>query len=75
MSTMTIAESIRNHREKNGMTQMDLAKRIGIPQSYVSLWEADKCRPSIFFAVCLADAFDITLDELVGRTVKTNEGK
>ena len=64
---MTIGQSIRRQRENKGMTQIALAKRIGIPNVYISWWETDRNIPSIFHAVCLADVFEITLDELVGR--------
>ena len=72
---MTIGQSIRYQRKKLGMKQADLAKRVGTPQCYISWWETNRIFPSIFNAISLADAFGITLDELVGRKEKTNEGK
>lgn len=72
---MTIGQSIRCHRKARRMTQGKLASRIGVKQCYISWWETNRIFPSIFNAISLADAFGITLDELVGRKEKTNEGK
>lgn len=69
MSSITIGQSIWIQRKKHGMTQAVLANIIGVPSSYISWWETGRNCPSIFFAVCLADVFGISLDELVGRVV------
>jgi DNA-binding XRE family transcriptional regulator len=69
MSSITIGQSIWRQRKKHGMTQVTLANIIGVPSCYISWWETGRYCPSIFFAVCLADVFGISLDELVGRVV------
>lgn len=66
---LTIGERIRRYRRERGMKQIDLAKKIGINQCVISSWENEKSEPRLFYAMCISDAFGITLDELVGRTV------
>ena len=66
---MTIGQNIKKLRKERGITQAKLAKKIGVYQSTITWWEHDDRMPTIFNAICLADVFGITLDELVGRTV------
>ena len=66
---MTLGQNIKMLREERGMTQQKLARKAGISQISITSWETDKYEPSLFSAILLADAFKITLDELVGRTV------
>lgn len=70
---MTIGQAIKKARKSKGYTQAKIAKKIGVKQSTVSFWETDRFSPTIMLAVCLADALGITLDELVGREVPSNE--
>ena len=70
---MTIGQSIKHHRKKRGMTQERLAIRVGVYPIYISWWETGKFFPSLCNAMSLADVFGITLDELIGRKVETNE--
>jgi len=47
------------------MTQEELAKSVGITQGAVSQWELGLTHPSIKYLKLLANALDITLDELI----------
>lgn len=67
---MTLGQSIKNARNKKGITQAELAAKIGVYQATLSYWETDRNCPSLLFAICIADVLEMTLDELVGRTVK-----
>ena len=55
------------------MKQGEFAEKLGVNQCLVSWWECDRTVPSLFFAITIADALNISLDELVGRTVKADE--
>lgn len=70
---LTIGESIKKHRQDADMKQCDFAKKIGVNQCVVSWWESGKIMPSLFSAIAIADALNISLDELVGRTVASDE--
>ncbi len=44
-STMTLGERIRNARATRGLTQEDVADKIGVLANTVSRWERDVCPP------------------------------
>lgn len=67
---MTIGKSIKQAREKRGFSQWRLARLSGISQALISKWELEKCVPMFFSLIRIADALDISLDELVGRERK-----
>ena len=67
---MTVGQNIKRHREEKGLKQIELATMIGTSPTVISQWENEIFYPSLILLICLADAFEITLDELVGRTVK-----
>ena len=62
------------HRERHGWSQADLAARAGIAPSTVHRIETGRSLGTAGILVRLADALQITLDELIGRTVpSTNQ--
>ena len=65
---MNYGEALRYHREAAGLSQSELAKRTNISQENISRWEAIKVFPNIDFCVKLAEFYEISLDELVGRS-------
>lgn len=65
---MTLGEKIHELRDFASMTQKDLARELGVSPANVSAWENEKSDPSWFNAVCIADLFGVSLDELAGRT-------
>jgi transcriptional regulator with XRE-family HTH domain len=50
-----------------GYTQKFLAEKLNVNQSTISLWENGQCRPEYENLIELADIFDVTTDELLGR--------
>ena len=56
-----IAEAIIRRRLESGMTQSQLAKKIGTKQSAVSRLESGNCNPSIAFLERVAKALDLKL--------------
>lgn len=71
---MTIGQSIKLARESRGIKQIELAQMIGTNQVTVSLWETDRVYPRLIMFICVADALNISLDELVGRTPREIHG-
>ena len=65
---MTLGQTIKRMREKNGYSRDELANKLGIHKNNILNWENDKHFPSLFLLMCVADVFGCTLDELVGRT-------
>lgn len=58
---------IRNLRIENNETQVQLANSLGTTQKQISKWETERIEPNISSLMMLADYFDISIDELVGR--------
>ena len=67
---MTIGQAIRKCRKDKGITQTKLAELIGCVPCQISHWEMGRQFPSILSCITLADTLGVSLDELVGRSVK-----
>lgn len=67
---MKIAENIKFYRLQLGLTQEKLASFLNGKKSLISNYENGYSTPDIFVLVKLANIFQITLDELVGREFK-----
>lgn len=70
---MTIAEKIKELRQKSGLTQQALAAALNIAYQSVSKWENGTATPDIAHLVPLANIFGVTLDELFDRGADTEE--
>jgi transcriptional regulator with XRE-family HTH domain len=60
-----LAANIRAFRKARGWSQGELAERIGAHLTHVSRVETGKYNPGLDFLVRAAEAFGVTLDELV----------
>lgn len=67
MKNIKIAENIRFFRKQAGLTQEEFAARFGSRKTLISNYEIGRNTPDIETLWELADIFDITIDELVGR--------
>jgi ribosome-binding protein aMBF1 (putative translation factor) len=65
---------IREYRFKTGMTQVQLAKKMNVDQSAVSLWESGKTKPLKKCQKKLAKVLGITLEELLREGEENAEG-
>jgi transcriptional regulator with XRE-family HTH domain len=63
----TLRENIRFYRTEAGLTQGELAEKLGGKKSLVSNYENGYSLPDILTLGKLCDIFEISLDELVGR--------
>ncbi len=62
---------IRGLREKNKMTQLQLAQKLGVSDKTVSKWETAKGYPDITLLEPIAKAFRISVTELIsGNTIQ-----
>lgn len=67
---MKIAENIKAFRISAGLTQDKLASFLNGKKSLISNYENGHSTPDIYTLIKLADIFNVTLDELVGREFK-----
>ena len=66
MEQRTIGKFITALRKASGMTQRDLAERLGVSDKSVSRWERDEGAPDLSLIPVLAEIFGVTCDELLG---------
>lgn len=62
---MTLGERIAYYRGKLGLSQGDLAERLGVSRQAVSKWETDAGLPDLERLVALSRLYGITIDALV----------
>lgn len=71
---MLLSERIRAWRESNGLSQSQLARRIGVQPSTVSYWESGTNLPSAKHLEMLAAALGITMRGFYGPIRKRAKG-
>lgn len=60
---MTIGSKIKELRIEKGLSQMQLAKLIGVSQKAIDYWERGVNEPRAGFVVALVKVFEISYDE------------
>lgn len=63
--TIAFAENLKHYRAKLGLTQKQLAQKIGYTEKSVSKWENGSALPTMEMVLKLADLFNLSLDELI----------
>ena len=74
---MNIADRIQNLRKSKGISQEELADKIGVSRQAVSKWESEQSIPDIEKIILLSDYFETTTDYLLKgiETVKETENR
>ena len=67
---MELGKKIRQLRFKAGLTQEQLADRLGIGAQSVSKWENAVAMPDITTLPLLAEIFGVSIDDLFGLTAE-----
>ena len=65
MEQKTIGKFIAVLRKSRGMTQKELAEKLGVSDKTVSHWENDESAPDISLIPVIAEIFSVTCDELL----------
>jgi len=60
-------ETLRKKRKALRLSQVEVASKLGIANSTYAQYESGARSPNITMLKKLADLFDCTIDELVGR--------
>ena len=62
---MTFSEKLMDLRRKSGMSQEQLADRLGVTRQSVSKWESGTAMPELVKLISLSDIFGVSVDYLV----------
>ena len=69
---MNIADRIQSLRKMKGMSQEELADRIGVSRQAVSKWESEQSIPEIDKIIIMSDFFEVTTDYIL-KGIETKE--
>ena len=67
---MEIGNKIMELRKKNGLSQEELAEKIGVARQTISKWELGETTPDLKQSKELSRIFKVSLDELVSNDIK-----
>ena len=67
---MEIGNKIQELRKKKGISQEELAEKIGVARQTISKWELGETSPDLKQAKELSKIFKISLDELTNNDIK-----
>ena len=73
MKKQTFGMMISSLRKEKGMTQLELAEKMGVTDKAVSKWERDLSFPDIKSIPKLAETFDISVDDLMQVKTESKE--
>lgn len=62
----TFGERLKALRQERGLGQIALAKELDVGKSVISLWELNKCEPSLGNLIAIATFFGVSIDYLAG---------
>ena len=62
---MTLADRIQQLRKQKGISQEELADRVGVSRQAVSKWESEQSMPDMDKVILLSDYFEVTTDYLL----------
>ena len=66
---MNFSEKLKEIRKKEGISQEQLAERIGVTRQAITKWETGKGLPDVENMVIIAEIFKTTIDELLMDSV------
>ena len=63
---MEVKEILKTLREKNGLTQEEMAQRVNVTRQAVSRWETGETQPNPEMLKILSRTFDVSINTLLG---------
>ena len=67
---IVLATNILKYRKKSGLSQEELANKLGVTFQAISKWENAKAAPDISFLPTMADIFECSIDDLFSHLPK-----
>lgn len=59
-------DKLKELRQERCIGQVQLAKEIGVGKSIISLWELNRCEPTLSNLIKLSQFFGVSIDYLAG---------
>lgn len=72
---MTFAEKLKSIRKKAGLSQEQLAEKLGVSRQAVTKWETETGIPDIENMMAISALFDISIDELLSNERPANKSQ
>lgn len=70
---MSLGKNLFNARKKRGLSQEEVAQRLGVSRQTISKWELDETLPDICQSKKLANLYGLSLDELIEFDIDVKE--
>lgn len=70
---MSLGNSLYNSRKKKGLSQEEVAEKLGVSRQTISKWETEETVPDIYQAKKLAKIYGLSLDELIDADLDQKE--
>lgn len=70
---MNFSEKIRDIRKKQGLSQEQLAEKIGVSRQAITKWETGKGLPDMENMIIMSEIFKTTIDELIFSDIPHKE--
>lgn len=70
---MTLGNSLFHARKKSGLSQEDVAEKLGVSRQTVSKWETDETVPDIRQSKKMSVLYNVALDELIDFDIELKE--
>ena len=70
---MNLGNSLFHARKKRGLSQEDVAQKLGVSRQTISKWETDETVPDIRQSKKMAVLYNVSLDELIDFDIDVRE--
>lgn len=70
---MSLGNSLFNARKKSGLSQEEVAEKLGVSRQTISKWELGETLPDIRQSKKLSNLYHLTLDELIDFDIDVKE--
>lgn len=70
---MNLGNSLFHARKKRGLSQEEVAQKIGVSRQAISKWETNETIPDIYQSKKMAKLYNVSLDELIEFDVDLQE--
>lgn len=70
---MSLGNSLFNSRKRSGLSQEEVAEKLGVSRQTISKWELDETLPDIRQSKHLSNLYHVTMDELIDFDIDVKE--